>query len=85
MTNPMSVVLKEDHILIDNDLRISFHRTLRVPDMGKFTMAPPDLQKYPLKPVSQYASKFPTEVAAKGGSFFAMYREFVLCGFSKIL
>ncbi|KAJ4312099.1 hypothetical protein N0V94_007620 [Neodidymelliopsis sp. IMI 364377] len=27
MTNPMSVVLKEDHILINDDLRISFRRS----------------------------------------------------------
>jgi len=64
--------LKNDHVLL-GDLDISFRRTVRVPDNQQISKLPPDLGKFPLFQVKDYASKMPAEMAAKGGLFMPMY------------
>ena len=77
---PLSVELKHDyysqgsHVLVNDDLRISFRRTIRVPDNHQTSCLPPDLGAFPLKPISGYANKITAEMVAKGGLFFPMYR-----------
>lgn len=63
-------------IVFDNDkLRISFQRTVRVPDGHGRTRRLPDLGHLPLFSVDQYAGSLPAQVAQKGGVFIPLYRE----------
>jgi len=77
---PVKVELKANaetgnHVLVNDDLKISFRRTIRVPNSKKMSHLPPDLGAFPLKPVSGYANKLTPEMAAKGGLLFPMYRK----------
>ncbi|KAH6642766.1 integral membrane protein [Boeremia exigua] len=74
MAESLSVQLHGDDVLVNDDLYISFHRTVRVPDNQHISNLPPDFGKFPLTPVSQYASKMRSDMAAKGGIFFPMYQ-----------
>lgn len=58
-----------------NDLEISFHRTVRVPDNGKTSKLPPSLGKFPLYKVENYANTLLHTMVAKGGIFLPMYHE----------
>jgi hypothetical protein len=78
---PLSVELKykgteDNHVLVNNDLKISFRRTIRVPDNNQASKLPPDLGVFPLSPISEHVNKMTPEMAAKGGLFFPMYREY---------
>jgi hypothetical protein len=75
MAKPLDVKLESDHVLVDNDLQISFRRTIRVPDNQQTSFLPPDLGAFPLLPVSKYAEQLPGVMTAKGGLFFPMYRK----------
>ena len=75
MADPLSVKLKHDRIIINDDLRISFRRTVRVPDNEQISHLPPDLGAFPLKQVDDYMTTIGAEMAAKGGVFFPMYRK----------
>jgi len=66
-----------DAIHLD-DLEVSFHRTLRVPDGHDSTKLPPSLGRFPLYNATEYAKKLSPEMAKKGGVFFPMYRELSL-------
>jgi len=67
-----------DAIHLD-DLEVSFHRTLRVPDGNdSTTKLPPTLGRFPLYNATEYANKLSPEMAKKGGVFFPMYRELSL-------
>ena len=61
-------------IVVDNKLRISFHRTVRVPDDDKDHDLPPSLGRFPLFNVSAFASTLPQDMVEKGGVFFPMYQ-----------
>jgi hypothetical protein len=67
--------LSNDVVHLD-DLQISFHRTVNVPDNRECSELPPNLGKFPLFQVRNYADKVHPEMAAKGGIFLPMYREF---------
>lgn len=74
-TEPLSCTLEnDDTVLVGGDLRISFRRTIRVPDNHQESFLPPDLGAFPLKRVSQYADKLPPRMSANGGLLFPMYR-----------
>lgn len=76
MADPMSVELQRDNIFInDNDLQISFQRTVRVPDNQHIANLPPDLGDFPLEQVDDFTSTMGAEMTAKGGFFFPMYRK----------
>jgi hypothetical protein len=74
MADPMSVELRSKSILINNDLRISFRRTVRVPDNQHIADLPPDLGAFPLEQVDDFTSTMGAEMTAKGGVFFPMYQ-----------
>ncbi len=59
-----------------DSLQITFHRTVRVPDHQNTYELPPDLGDFPLYSVEDYREAFPNKLAAKGGMFFPMYREY---------
>lgn len=65
----------DESITID-DITIEFKRTIRVPDNEKVFQLPPNLGKSSLHKVSDYASKLPETMAAKGGIFLTMYRKY---------
>jgi hypothetical protein len=59
-----------------DDLQISFHQTVRVPDNNGSSALPPSLGLFPLYEVKSYANKLPDKMSAKGGLFLPLYREF---------
>jgi hypothetical protein len=72
---PLKCELKDGTVVVNDDLRISFQRTIRAPDNGQTSYLPPDLGTFPLKPVSKYANKLHPAMVAKGGVFLPMYRK----------
>ncbi|KAF2649096.1 hypothetical protein K491DRAFT_708357 [Lophiostoma macrostomum CBS 122681] len=72
--SPLPCRLDVDDIVVNNDLRISFRRTIRVPDNQQVSYLPPDLGKFPLTPVMDHHSRLPKDVSKKGGLFFPMYQ-----------
>jgi hypothetical protein len=64
----------DNEIRLD-DLEISFHRTLRVPDNSDKSKLPPSLGNFPLYNAVDYAKSLPPEMAKKGGVFLPMYRK----------
>jgi hypothetical protein len=70
----MSCTLRDDTIVVNGDLKISFRRTVRVPDTQESNYLPPNLGAFPLEAVSQHSNKLPRAMVAKGGVFFPMYR-----------
>lgn len=75
MDKPLTCRLEGHAIVINDDLHITFERTIRVPDNQQTSYLPPDLGTFPLKPVSKFTSKLCPSMAAKGGVFFPMYRK----------
>lgn len=51
-------------------LKISFQRTIRVPDGKGDSELPPGMGTFPLYSVAGYKDKLPNAVAIKGGFFF---------------
>ena len=58
-----------------DELKISFRRTIRVPDGKSDSELPPDLGIFPLYSVADYKKMLPINMASKGGAFFPMYRK----------
>lgn len=56
-------------------LRIHFMRTVRVPDNKSASKLPPDLGRFALFKIQDYAANLPTQMVAQGGLFFPMYRK----------
>jgi hypothetical protein len=59
-----------------SSLRISFQRTIRVPESKEQNNLPPGLGAFPLYNVAEFAHVLPQDMVEKGGLFFAMYRKF---------
>lgn len=74
-TGPLKCELKSSEIVVDDNLRISFRRTIRVPDNDRSSYLPPDLGAYPLKAVADYSKQMPPAMTTKGGVSFPMYRK----------
>jgi hypothetical protein len=55
-------------------LRISFQRTLRIPDDGRDYPLPPGLGDFPLRHVDDFAGDIPAEWLARGGVMLPMYQ-----------
>ncbi|KAI0381386.1 hypothetical protein F5Y04DRAFT_288960 [Hypomontagnella monticulosa] len=56
-------------------LSIEFIRTTRVPDNDFESELPPNMGKFPLFKIRDYAHRLPPEMVAKGGVFFPVYRK----------
>ncbi|MFC1695220.1 hypothetical protein ACFL1C_03740 [Pseudomonadota bacterium] len=54
--------------------RISFQRTLRIPDDGRDYPLPPGMGEFPLHHVEDYLEKLPAAWAKHGGVFMPMYQ-----------
>jgi len=72
----MSCTLKDDTITVNDDLKISFRRTVRVPDISETNYLPPNLGAFPLEAVSRHSAKLPKAMIVKSGVFFPMYRKY---------
>jgi hypothetical protein len=70
--NP-SVKVADGNVEID-DLRITFHRTIRIPDYDKVNNLPPSMGFFPLYHVKDYVQTLPQLMVAKGGLFVYMHQ-----------
>lgn len=59
---------------LGEELSITFHRTLRIPDDNKQYGLPPSLGAFPLEHVEDYAKNLPESWAERSGVFFPMYQ-----------
>jgi hypothetical protein len=57
-------------------LVVGFKRTIRVSDNDSTNDLPPDLGSFPLYKTSDYEKTLPSQMAAKGGYFLPMHREY---------
>lgn len=58
----------------DQELSISFQRTVRVADNGATNSLPPGLGDFPIYETKHYEERLPKAMAGKGGYFIPMYR-----------
>ena len=56
------------------EIEIRFHRTLRIPDDNKKYSLPPDLGKFPLHHVDDFAQNLPAQWKEHGGIFMPMHQ-----------
>ncbi|OJD15822.1 hypothetical protein AJ78_03965 [Emergomyces pasteurianus Ep9510] len=56
-------------------LRISFHRTIRVPETDKEFHLPPSFGTFPLYSVKQFEKRLPESMSLKGGLFFPIHQK----------
>lgn len=63
-----------NHGDVQNALKISLQRTIRVPDNRDTNTLPPSLGVFPLYKVQDFAKAMPEDMAQKGGLFFPMYQ-----------
>nr|CAG4714814.1 unnamed protein product [Naegleria fowleri] len=59
---------------IDDNVGITFHRTLRIPDDGKMYPLPPSLGTFPVKRVDDYIDRVPEAWKKQGGVFIPLYQ-----------
>jgi hypothetical protein len=64
-----------DEIMIGRFTRISFHRTLRIPDDGKDYPLPAGLGRFPIHRVEDFADKVPLDWLKEGGFFIPLYQK----------
>lgn len=63
-----------DEIIVGRFARISFHRTLRIPEDGKEYPLPAGLGRFPIHRVEDYADKVPPEWLKNGGFFIPLHQ-----------
>ncbi|KAG2386326.1 hypothetical protein C9374_002772 [Naegleria lovaniensis] len=59
---------------IDDNIGVTFHRTLRIPDDGKIYPLPPSLGSFPVKRVDDYLDRVPEAWKKQGGVFIPLYQ-----------
>ncbi len=69
-----SLVFSFPEVHREAELRISFQRTLRIPDDDKTYFLPPGLGRFPLEHVDDFANDVPREWLERGGVMFPMYQ-----------
>jgi hypothetical protein len=63
-----------DEIIVGHFTRISFHRTLRIPEDGRDYPLPAGLGRFPIHRVEDYADKVPVEWLKESGFFIPLYQ-----------
>ena len=63
-----------DAIRIGPHFRLSFQRTLRIPDDGNTYPLPPSLGSFPIRRIADVASRVPASWRKHGGVFLPMYQ-----------
>ncbi len=61
-------------LVVDDDLEIAFHRTLRMPDDNRLHQLPQSLGYFPLYNVKAFSSRLPDRIVDRGGVFFPMWQ-----------
>ncbi|KIJ11855.1 hypothetical protein PAXINDRAFT_15306 [Paxillus involutus ATCC 200175] len=62
------------NVALVSNLKMRFHRTIRVPDNDKTHALPPDMGAFKLFNVGAASATLPESVLAKGGAFISMYQ-----------
>lgn len=70
----MTVRIEHDQLVFSDDFRVSFQRTLRIPDDGRRHPLPPGLGCFPLRRVDDHLERVPESWRARGGVFLPMYQ-----------
>src|SRR3954464_15077388 len=79
----MTVQIHGDALRIGHNLRVSFHRTLRIPDDGKRYPLPPSLGTFPVHRIEDFRSAVPDAWRDHGGVFMPLWqREALWLSFS---
>ena len=60
--------------LVIDDLRIKFHRTIRIPDDNRLHQLPKSLGAFPLYNVGAFSERLPEHITEIGGIFFPMWQ-----------
>ena len=63
------LVFRFPEVHADAELRVSFQRTLRIPDDNRSYPLPPGLGSFPMKHVDDYADGAPEAWRERGGVF----------------
>ena len=69
-----SLIFRFPEVHKDAECRISFQRTLRIPDDNREYSLPPGLGRFPLNLVDDYADTVPETWMSRGGVFLPMYQ-----------
>jgi hypothetical protein len=71
----LNIKVRNNQIHFGKDgLKLSFQRTLRIPDNGCKYPLPPGLGSFPIRLVDDYADRVPEEWLERGGVFLPMYQ-----------
>jgi hypothetical protein len=78
----MRVAVRDDRLAVGGRLRITFQRTLRIPDDGRSHPLPPGLGVFPIVATSDYANRVPEHWRGENAFLIPMYqREALWIGF----
>ncbi len=66
--------IRHNQLQFNDELRLSFHRTLRIPDDGTGYPLPPGLGCFPLRRVDDYQQRVPASWRQQGGVFLPMFQ-----------
>ncbi len=69
----VSPVRVDDDVLVMGPVRVSFQRTLRIPEQGIHSL-PPSLGSFPLRRVEDYPSTVPAAWLGRGGVMLPVYQ-----------
>ncbi len=72
MSNEPTVMIEHDELML-GPVRVTFQRTLRIPEVGLHDL-PPGLGNFPLRRVEDYADTAPAEWLARGGVMLPVYQ-----------
>ncbi|PWW73295.1 hypothetical protein C7212DRAFT_27919, partial [Tuber magnatum] len=75
-SNPIEILkTADDELSVDGGkLKISFQRSLRIPETGKTYDLPPMIARFPLFNVKDFAKRMPGNMAAKGGVCMPLFQ-----------
>ena len=71
----LPVTIEDDQIRVGRHCKISFKRTLRIPEDGKDYPLPADFGRLPIHRVEDYAEKVPDKWLSEGGFFVPLYQK----------
>ncbi|MFH1810187.1 MAG: hypothetical protein ABIJ09_15685 [Pseudomonadota bacterium] len=74
MSTHDKVRIDNDSLVFNDGTRVTFQRTLRIPDDDKRYPLPPGLGAFPLRRVQDYADRVPAEWRDRGGVFLPMFQ-----------
>ena len=70
----MTLKIQNNALILGDGIRLTFKRTLRIPDDGSNYPLPPGFGNFPLRRVDDYINRVPDEWVGRGGIFLPMYQ-----------